>query len=75
MSRWIFKNCVFAALLQNNLSELDQLVEKWRLVSQEVVENLISVSPYPRPSVAQLLAYLHIDPKVIRYSEEDEAFY
>ena len=70
----LLKN-VFAALIQNNLLELSELVEKWRLVSQEVVEKLISVSPHPCPSVAQLLAYLHIDPKVIHYSEEDEAFY
>lgn len=66
---------IIICLFQNNLTELDELVEKWRLVSQEVAQSLINVSPYPHPSMAEFLAYLHIDPSVICYSEEDETFY
>ena len=63
-------------ILQNNVEQLDTLTAKWRLVSQDAAENLLTNSTRdPPPTMTQLLKYLHIDPTLIHYSPQDEAFY
>ena len=62
--------------MQNNLDELEGLIQKWREVSQEAAEELLSKSHAdPKPTMSNLLDYLNIDSDVIHYSKEDENFY
>lgn len=52
------------------------LTQQWREVAQEAAQALLDSSTHqPRPSMQQLLDYLHIDPQIIHYSTEDESFY
>ena len=61
---------------QNNLEELQELIDKWRTVSQEAADRLLDKAcDEPRPVMAQLLTHLQIDHKLIQYSVEDEGFY
>lgn len=61
---------------KNNLQELATLTAKWREVAQEAAETLLARSTHqPRPSMAQMLDYLHIDHQLIQYSDQDESFY
>lgn len=61
---------------KNNLQELERLTSKWREVAQEAAESLLGSSTHePRPSMAQMLNYLHIDHDLIRYSVQEESFY
>ena len=61
---------------KNNLEELERLTSKWREVAQEAAESLLGSSTHePRPSMAQMLNYLHIDHDLIRYSAQEESFY
>ena len=62
--------------MQNNLDELEELIQKWREVSQDAAEELLSKSHGdPQPTMSNLLDYLHIDSDVIHYSKEEESFY
>ena len=61
---------------KNDLKELGRLTSRWREVAQEAAEDLLNSSTHePRPSMAQLLDYLHIDHELIHYSGQDESFY
>ena len=61
---------------KNNLQELATLTARWREVAQEAAETLLANSTHqPRPSMAQMLDYLHIDHQLIQYSDQDESFY
>ena len=61
---------------KNNLQELSTLTARWREVAQEAAETLLASSTHqPRPSMAQMLDYLHIDHQIIQYSDQDESFY
>ena len=56
--------------------ELEQLTSKWREVAQEVAECLLASSIHePRPTMGQMLDYLHIDHELIQYSQQKESFY
>lgn len=73
---WLIQRSHCSLLLQNDLRQLDALIQKWREVAQEAAETLLASSTLqPRPSMAQLMDYLHIDHTIIHYSNEDEAFY
>lgn len=61
---------------KNNLQELAMLTARWREVAQEAAETLLESSTHqPRPSMAQMLDYMHIDHQLIQYSDQDECFY
>ena len=61
---------------KNDLKELQRLTSRWREVAQEAAEDLLNSSTHePRPSMAQVLDYLHIDHELIHYSVQDESFY
>ena len=61
---------------KNNLQELSTLTATWREVAQEAAESLLASSTHqPRPSMAQMLDYLHIDHQLIQYSSQDDSFY
>lgn len=61
---------------KNDLQGLDELASKWREVAQDAAQCLLeSSTSQPRPSMQQLLNYLHIDSELIQYSTEDESFY
>ena len=61
---------------KNNLQELATLTARWREVAQEAAETLLESSTHqPRPSMAQMLDYMHIDHQLIQYSDQDECFY
>ena len=71
---WVWHSVI--PVFQNNLPKLDKLIAKWRQVSQEAVEDLISVSTRsPPPTTQQLLDYLHINHTLIHYSTEQDSFY
>ncbi|KAL5482095.1 hypothetical protein EMCRGX_G022378 [Ephydatia muelleri] len=61
---------------KNNLQKLEELICKWRTVSQEAAECLLQkTSIDPRPSLGQLLQFLQVDFNLIHYSPADESFY
>ena len=61
---------------QNDLSQLQALIDKWRTVSQDAAERLLDkIKADPLPTMGQLLAKLQVSKELIQYSEEDEAFY
>ena len=61
---------------KNNLQELSTLTATWREVAQEAAESLLASSTYqPRPSMVQMLDYLHIDYQLIQYSAQDDSFH
>ena len=64
------------AIFQINLNNLDQLITKWRNISQDVAQQLFEkIQVEPRPTMAQFLDAYHIDLDLIQYSVEDEAFF
>jgi len=61
---------------KNDLTQLQVLIDKWRTVSQEAAERLLSkIKLDPLPTMSQLLSNLQVDKALIHYSEEDEGFY
>lgn len=61
---------------KNDLTQLQALIDKWRTVSQEAAERLLSkIQLDPQPTMGQLLSNLQVDKGLIHYSEEDEGFY
>ncbi len=59
---------------QNDLSNLEELITKWRQASQEIIVDLQSALPDPKPSIPDLLRTFQIDEKQLCYNEEDECF-
>ncbi|RDD46373.1 Swi5-dependent recombination DNA repair protein 1-like protein [Trichoplax sp. H2] len=60
---------------KTNLDDLDQLILKWRSISQDVAQQLHEkIQIEPRPTMAQFLDAYHIDRNLIQYSADDEAF-
>ena len=52
------------------------LIDKWRNVSQDAAERLLSKIQYePKPTMGQLLSSLQVDNQLIHYCENDEGFY
>lgn len=69
-------NVCFFFLLQNDLTQLQSLIDKWRTVSQEAAERLLGkIHMDPQPTMGQLLSNLQVDKELIHYSEDDESFY
>ncbi|XP_067056968.1 swi5-dependent recombination DNA repair protein 1 homolog [Acropora muricata] len=61
---------------KNDLAQLQALTDKWRTVSQDAAEKLLSkIKVDPLPTMSQLLSNLQVSKELIQYSEEDEAFY
>lgn len=61
---------------KNDLQKLEELICKWRAVSQQVAECLLEkTSVEPRPTLGQLLQFLQVDFDLIHYSPADESFY
>ena len=62
------------SVLQNNLSELQLLIDKWRTVSQQALQDLHTEMPEPKPSLTQLINHLGIEHDLIDFDSEEEAF-
>ena len=63
-------------LFRSDLAQLQALTDKWRTVSQDAAEKLLSkIKVDPLPTMSQLLSNLQVSKELIQYSEEDEAFY
>ena len=61
---------------QTNLEQLGALTSKWRSVAQDAAEQLLaSCCTHPPPSMAALLAHMHIDLSLIHYCPTQETFY
>ncbi|XP_053406682.1 swi5-dependent recombination DNA repair protein 1 homolog [Mercenaria mercenaria] len=61
---------------KNNLEELQILIDKWRAVSQQAVQDLHAAMPEPRPSLTELINHLGIDHELLHFSaEDDETFF
>ena len=59
---------------QNNLDELGGLIDKWRDVCQQALQNLHDKMPEPRPSMGDLIQSLNLDAEMLKYNAEDEDF-
>ncbi|ELU01810.1 hypothetical protein CAPTEDRAFT_157710 [Capitella teleta] len=60
---------------KNDLSELDDLTNKWRAVCQEAVVNLHErLSIEPKPSLSDFIGFLQIDPVQLRFDKDQEDF-
>ncbi|EDO45407.1 predicted protein [Nematostella vectensis] len=60
---------------KNDLTDLQKLIDKWRNVSQEAAERLLTkIKKEPSPKMKELLDQFQIDYKLIGYSEEEEGF-
>lgn len=64
----------FFFFLQNNLTELQDLIDKWRSACQQAVLDLHHLVAEPRPSLSQLVKELGIDSKLVRFDETEEYF-
>jgi hypothetical protein len=60
--------------LQNDLAELQDLINKWRTVSQDALQELVDIANDPKPTLTELMDYLHLDHKFIGFNPEDESF-
>ena len=61
---------------KNDLKEMDSLIKKWRDVSQNSLEELQKSLPAePRPSMTELLNFLHVEKSLIQYDGDEECFY
>ncbi|GFN90698.1 swi5-dependent recombination DNA repair protein 1 homolog [Plakobranchus ocellatus] len=59
---------------KNNLTNLQQLIDRWRSVSQSALTDLLDLQPEPRPSMENLISHLQIDPNLVLYDEEEQDF-
>ncbi|KFD71416.1 hypothetical protein M514_07101 [Trichuris suis] len=50
------------------LSKVEQLIPKWLSVCQDVAQRVWNLLPEPRPSLAEFLRQLHVDPELINCS-------
>ena len=68
--------CVYLALTctQASVDELAALTSKWRCVAQTAAEQL-AATVHPPPSMADMLAHMHIDPSLMHYCPSQDAFY
>lgn len=55
-------------------AKLLELTEKWRQAAQELVQDLHSKMNEPKPLMIDMLNHLQIDPKTLRYNEEEDSF-
>lgn len=70
------KKLVEGAQSDNDPQELNRLIEKWRRVCQEALEEYQSKLPGElKPSMKELLHYLHVEKSLVHYDEENECFY
>ncbi|XP_046864889.1 swi5-dependent recombination DNA repair protein 1 homolog [Xenia sp. Carnegie-2017] len=61
---------------KNSLSDLDNLITKWRAISQESAKDLYEkFNQEEMMSMGEFLNGLRVKHELIRYSEEEEAFY
>lgn len=62
---------------KNNLEELQSLIDKWREVSQQAIQDLHSAMPEPKPSLTELINHLGIDHQLLRFksTDEEDSFY
>ncbi|XP_060588428.1 swi5-dependent recombination DNA repair protein 1 homolog [Ruditapes philippinarum] len=61
---------------KNNLEELQTLIDKWRAVSQQALQDLHAAMPEPRPTLTELINHLGIDHELLHFNaEEDETFF
>ena len=61
-------------LFQNDLAQLQCLIDKWRKVSQEAVEDLHQAAAPPQPTLTELIDFLQLDHTLLGYNAEDESF-
>lgn len=59
---------------KNNLIELEVLIEKWRSVAQEGLQDLHRALPEPKPSLTGLLQHLGIDTDLVKFDSCEESF-
>lgn len=63
-------------LFQNNLSELEMLIKKWRKCSQQLLYELQSVMSEDdeKLSLTELIDYYGVDEKAVHYNRSEEEF-
>ncbi|XP_033102740.1 swi5-dependent recombination DNA repair protein 1 homolog isoform X2 [Anneissia japonica] len=61
-------------LKQNDLSELQKLIDKWRGACQESLSELQERMPEPRPSINELIQLWQLDQDLLRYKTEEQSF-
>ncbi|XP_064631714.1 swi5-dependent recombination DNA repair protein 1 homolog [Lineus longissimus] len=59
---------------KNDLTELQVLIDKWRTVSQDALQELVDITNDPKPSLKELIDHLHLDYKFIGFNQEEETF-
>ena len=69
-----FFNLGALSFFQNNLSELEKLIEKWRAVSQQGLQDLCESLPEPKPSLSELLQHLGVEFDLVKFDPTEETF-
>ncbi|XP_014670391.1 PREDICTED: swi5-dependent recombination DNA repair protein 1 homolog [Priapulus caudatus] len=59
---------------KNDLVRLEELINKWRGASQQILEALHGYTSEPRPTISQLLDHLQIPASVVMFNPEDQCF-
>lgn len=59
---------------KNNLSQLEQLINRWRQVCQTAIQDLHETLTQPRPPMFDLLTHLQIEPSKVGYNAEEDCF-
>ena len=50
------------------------LIDKWRSVAQEGLQDLQGALPEPKPSLTGLLQHLGVDPDLVKFDSSEESF-
>lgn len=59
---------------KNNLTQLQCLIEKWRGVTQQGLQDLHDALPEPKPSLTELLQHLGVDNNLVKFDPAEETF-
>ncbi|KAL3863721.1 hypothetical protein ACJMK2_005464 [Sinanodonta woodiana] len=59
---------------KNDLTTLCNLIEKWRSVSQEALQDLHNQMSEPKPTLTELINHCQIDHALVNYNAEEESF-
>eukprot|EP00794_Sanderia_malayensis_P009754 gene9754-10751_t len=59
---------------KNDLANLEDLIQKWKTASQEVIVDLQNNLPEPRPTISEMLKSFQIDEGLLNYNQENGDF-
>ncbi|XP_038046196.1 swi5-dependent recombination DNA repair protein 1 homolog [Patiria miniata] len=59
---------------KNDLSELQDLIDKWRTACQTALEELHHMTSEPRPPMGKLISDWKVNPELVQFDVETDSF-